>query len=123
MQHYPPDHLWTALDVSVFFFLLICDVHLFPFGCSHTHQKIAEGAKLEADWNATLATYEQKYPAEAAAFKQLVSGKLPEGWEKALPVSTPRCSCPCPRIQSSCTVRTKGYIAVECPRAGRRGCP
>jgi hypothetical protein len=31
--------------------------------------------------------YEKKYPTEAAEFKQLISLKLPEGSDKALPVS------------------------------------
>lgn len=57
----------------------------------HTHRKIEEGAQLEAEWNAKLALYEATYPKEAAEFKQLVSGKLPEGWEKALPVSATNC--------------------------------
>eukprot|EP00270_Netrium_digitus_P008902 TRINITY_DN2693_c0_g1_i2.p1 TRINITY_DN2693_c0_g1~~TRINITY_DN2693_c0_g1_i2.p1 ORF type:complete len:787 (-),score=242.30 TRINITY_DN2693_c0_g1_i2:156-2381(-) len=52
-------------------------------------EKIPEGAAVEASWNATLAEYEAKYPAEAAEFKQLISGELPEGWEKALPSYTP----------------------------------
>lgn len=46
-----------------------------------------EGAAVEAEWNADLAAYESKYPEEAKEFKQLISGDLPEGWEKALPVS------------------------------------
>ncbi|CAI5971619.1 unnamed protein product [Closterium sp. NIES-65] len=55
----------------------------------HTHKKIEEGAKLEANWNALLAKYENEYPTEAAQFKQLISLELPEGWEKALPTYTP----------------------------------
>lgn len=46
-----------------------------------------EGAAVEAEWNSKLAAYESKYPEEAKEFKQLISGDLPEGWEKALPVS------------------------------------
>merc|ERR1712054_157434 len=47
------------------------------------------GAAIEAEWEATSAKYTEMYPEEAAEFKQLVSGELPEGWESALPVFTP----------------------------------
>lgn len=51
--------------------------------------KTEAGAKIEADWKATLATYGEKYPEEHAEFTQLISRELPEGWEDALPVFTP----------------------------------
>ncbi len=47
-------------------------------------QAIEKGAKAEADWNARFAEYEKAYPAEAAEFKRIMAGELPEGWEKAL---------------------------------------
>ena len=47
-------------------------------------QAIDKGATAEADWNARFAAYEAEYPAEAAEFKRIMSGELPEGWEKAL---------------------------------------
>lgn len=54
---------------------------------SHWSKHIGLGAKLESDWDASLEAYTQKYPEEAAEFKQLVSLELPEGWASALPVS------------------------------------
>jgi hypothetical protein len=54
---------------------------------SHWSKHIKEGAALESEWEESLAAYEKKYPTEAAEFKSLISLKLPEGWEKALPVS------------------------------------
>ncbi|KAF9466413.1 transketolase [Collybia nuda] len=47
------------------------------------------GAALEAEWNSLLAAYGQKYPKEHAELTRRISGKLPEGWEKNLPVYTP----------------------------------
>jgi transketolase len=47
-------------------------------------QAIEKGAQAEADWNARFAEYEKAYPAEAAEFKRIMAGELPEGWEKAL---------------------------------------
>jgi transketolase len=44
------------------------------------------GASLEAEWNALLTSYQQKYPKEHAALARRIAGKLPDGWEKTLPV-------------------------------------
>ncbi|ERN06491.1 transketolase, chloroplastic [Amborella trichopoda] len=56
---------------------------------SHWSRHVPEGASLEAEWQAKLADYEKKYKEEAAEFKELISGKWPDGWEKALPAYTP----------------------------------
>jgi transketolase len=56
---------------------------------SHFRQAVTRGAQAEADWNATLATYKSKYPAEAAEFERMVNGVLPTDWAKSLPAYTP----------------------------------
>ncbi|MCO5603398.1 hypothetical protein L7F22_057548 [Adiantum nelumboides] len=56
---------------------------------SYWSRHTKEGANLEAEWNERVAAYEQKYPQEASELKGLISGKLSEGWEKALPTYTP----------------------------------
>lgn len=56
--------------------------------CSHWSRHTAEGAALEAEWNAKFAAYEKKYSEEAAELKSIADGVLPAGWEKALPVSS-----------------------------------
>jgi transketolase len=45
---------------------------------------IDKGAEAEAEWNQRFAAYAQAYPAEAAEFKRVMAGELPEGWQKAL---------------------------------------
>ncbi|WVW78621.1 transketolase [Kwoniella bestiolae CBS 10118] len=47
-----------------------------------------KGAKAEADWNALFKQYAEKYPKEASELTRRVEGRLPEGWEKALPTYT-----------------------------------
>jgi transketolase len=47
-------------------------------------QAIDKGAKAEAEWNQRFAAYEKAYPTEAAEYKRIMAGELPEGWEKAL---------------------------------------
>ncbi|KAK8964385.1 hypothetical protein KSP40_PGU000448 [Platanthera guangdongensis] len=56
---------------------------------SHWSQHISDGAALETEWNAKFAKYGKKYKEDADTLKDLISGELPAGWEKALPVYTP----------------------------------
>ncbi|HEY9645003.1 MAG TPA: transketolase, partial [Chroococcidiopsis sp.] len=56
---------------------------------AHTRKAVERGASLEAEWSEVWAQYKTKYAAEAAEFERLLSGKLPEGWDKVLPVYTP----------------------------------
>ncbi|KAI0303399.1 transketolase [Multifurca ochricompacta] len=44
------------------------------------------GSALEAQWNALLASYAKSYPNEHAELTRRIAGRLPEGWEKLLPV-------------------------------------
>lgn len=51
----------------------------------HFREKIAVGAKLEADWNATFAAYKSKYPELGAQFESMVlKGEMPAGIDQAL---------------------------------------
>jgi transketolase len=56
---------------------------------SHWRKAVERGAQLESDWNDAFAAYKSKYATEAAKFEQMLSGKLPDGWEKALPHYSP----------------------------------
>jgi transketolase len=47
---------------------------------------INKGATLEEEWNQLLQSYEQSYPELAQQLKQIIAGKLPEGWDEQLPV-------------------------------------
>ncbi|HEY9747867.1 MAG TPA: transketolase [Allocoleopsis sp.] len=55
---------------------------------NHWRKAVERGAQLEDEWNQVLAQYRSKYAGEAAEFERFISGKLPEGWEKSLPVYT-----------------------------------
>ncbi|KAJ5901897.1 Transketolase C-terminal/Pyruvate-ferredoxin oxidoreductase domain II [Penicillium taxi] len=46
----------------------------------------AQGAAKEQEWNQLFQNYQAKYPTEGADLARRLAGKLPEGWEKALPV-------------------------------------
>ena len=44
------------------------------------------GSKLEAQWNSLLSSYAKAYPNEHAELTRRISGRLPDNWEKSLPV-------------------------------------
>jgi transketolase len=56
---------------------------------AHMRKAVDRGANYQAEWEKTHADYKAKYPQEAAEFDRFVSGKLPDGWEGALPTYTP----------------------------------
>ncbi len=53
------------------------------------HKKGAEGQKMEQEWNQLFEKYSKEHSSEAADLKRRLTGKLPEGWEKKLPVYSP----------------------------------
>jgi transketolase len=55
---------------------------------SHFREAVDRGASAEADWNQTLATYQSKYPQQAAEFERMLRGERPANWAAALPTYT-----------------------------------
>jgi len=61
-----------------------------PQGTTDTYKAITErGQKANADWDKLFAQYKEKYPTEASELQRRIDGKLPDGWEKALPTYKP----------------------------------
>lgn len=53
----------------------------------HFNKTVKEaGSAKENEWNELVAGYEREYPELAKQFKVAVSGELPEGWDKDIPV-------------------------------------
>mmetsp|Transcript_9370 Transcript_9370/g.10679 ORF Transcript_9370/g.10679 Transcript_9370/m.10679 type:complete len:684 (-) Transcript_9370:37-2088(-) len=48
-----------------------------------------KGAETEEKWNKLFEEYKSANPEKAAEFERRMQGKLPEGWESALPSFTP----------------------------------
>ncbi|HXD89461.1 MAG TPA: transketolase C-terminal domain-containing protein, partial [Candidatus Binataceae bacterium] len=51
---------------------------------------IERGAELEQRWNRDFEAYTKTYPADATEFKAALAGELPAGWDRDLPVFTPK---------------------------------
>lgn len=79
----------------------------------HFRKAIERGSQAEAEWNETLATYRSKYPEEAATFERMLSGQLPAGWEKALPVYTTESKKDATRNQSGATLNAISAVLPE----------
>jgi transketolase len=61
-----------------------------PEALAHARQAVDRGARWKAEWDARLAAYAKAHPDLAAELAAAVSGALPEGWQRALPVFTPK---------------------------------
>jgi transketolase len=51
---------------------------------AHFRKAVDRGAEAEKAWDAKFAAYAAAFPAEAAEFKRVMAGQLPEGWKDAL---------------------------------------
>jgi transketolase len=56
---------------------------------AHWREAVPRGEKLEADWNALFERYAAEHPDDAAELTRVLSGTLPDGWDKALPTFAP----------------------------------
>jgi transketolase len=52
---------------------------------AHFRKAIANGAKMERDWNALVKRYEKTRGELGKAFSDVRTNSLPDGWEKSLP--------------------------------------
>ncbi|KAI8366628.1 transketolase [Radiomyces spectabilis] len=55
----------------------------------HFHKRAEENAKAEKAWNDLVEKYCKEFPDEGKELKRRLAGKLPDGWQKALPKYTP----------------------------------
>ncbi|WP_239454337.1 transketolase [Bacillus suaedaesalsae] len=66
------------------------DFHVPDEVYAHFQKEVVEkGQSVEHEWNELFKSYEEKYPELASELKVALSGQLPEGWDKDLPVYEP----------------------------------
>jgi transketolase len=80
---------------------------------NHLRKAVERGANLENEWNKAFADYKAKYPEDAAEFERYLSGKLPEGWDKALPTYTPEDKAIATRKTSEATINAIAKVIPE----------
>ena len=52
---------------------------------SHFREAVDRGKRAEADWNIRFDDYARAFPDEAAEFRRLIRGELPNGWDAGIP--------------------------------------
>jgi len=63
----------------------------------HMAEIATKGAETEKAWDELFAAYKAKFPQEAAELEQALTGKLPQGWDKDIPVYTTEDGAPATR--------------------------
>ncbi|WP_122620588.1 transketolase [Streptomyces sp. Tu 4128] len=53
---------------------------------AHTREALDRGAEAHAAWDKRIAAWRGEQPERAELFDRVVAGRLPDGWEDALPV-------------------------------------
>jgi transketolase len=56
---------------------------------AHWREAVDRGAEWQREWEELEGRYAKAFPAEAAEYRQWLSGELPAGWDRDLPVITP----------------------------------
>jgi len=56
---------------------------------AHTRERVAKGRELHADWTTSYDAWRGAQPERAELLDRLSAERLPDGWEKALPVFEP----------------------------------
>jgi transketolase len=79
----------------------------------HMGQAVDRGARLEADWQATLAAYRARYSEQASEFERMLAGQLPAGWADALPTYTPDDKALATRKNSEITLNALAPVLPE----------
>jgi transketolase len=75
------------------------------------HKKSSEGAAKQQEWEKLLEKFGESHKEEYADLKRRLRGELPEGWEKNLPVYSPKDSAVASRKLSE-IVLTKIHQAI-----------
>jgi len=79
----------------------------------HFRKAVDRGAEYEQEWNKLFTRYKTEYAEEAAVLERMASGKLPEGWDKALPAYTPQDKKDATRNQSGATLNAMAGVLPE----------
>jgi transketolase len=62
------------------------DFYIPEAALAHFREAVPRGEELEAEWKELFEEYRARYPKMAQDLQQMISGKLPQGWDADLPV-------------------------------------
>jgi transketolase len=79
---------------------------------AHTRRALDRGAEAHAAWDKRIAGWREANPERAELFDRIVAGRLPDGWEDALPVFEPG-QAVATRAASGKVLQTLGAVVPE----------
>ncbi|MET7296199.1 transketolase [Streptomyces griseoloalbus] len=79
---------------------------------AHTRRALDRGADAHAAWDKRITGWREANPERAELFDRIVAGRLPDGWEDALPVFEPG-KAVATRAASGKVLRTLGAVVPE----------
>jgi transketolase len=84
-----------------------------PEALAHCRTTREKGAALQATWQNAFADYRSAFPADAAELDRRLAGKLPDGWEKALPTFTAENGAVASRAASGVVINALAAVVPE----------
>jgi len=84
-----------------------------PEALAHCRTTREKGAALQATWQNAFADYRSVFPADAAELDRRLAGKLPDGWEKALPGFTAENGAVASRAASGVVLNALAAVVPE----------
>lgn len=78
----------------------------------HMGQAVSRGKTWQDEWNQLVTGYQAKYEKEAAEFKRVLAGELPQGWQEAAPIFQPDDG---PLATRAASGKVLNALAVELP--------
>lgn len=89
------------------------DFHIPAAAARHMRKAVSQGKKEEAAWKDLFRRYSKKHKESAATWKRLSEEKLPEGWEKQLPIFDPSAGAVATRSASGKVLNSIADIIPE----------
>ncbi|MFL5560900.1 MAG: transketolase [Gemmatimonadaceae bacterium] len=84
-----------------------------PEALAHCRATREKGRALQATWQNAFADYRSAFPADAAELDRRLAGKLPDGWEKALPTFTAENGAVASRAASGIVINALAAVVPE----------
>jgi len=84
-----------------------------PEALAHCRTTREKGAALQSTWQNAFADYRSAFPADAAELDRRLAGKLPDGWEKALPSFTAENGAVASRAASGVVLNALAAVVPE----------
>ncbi len=84
-----------------------------PEALAHCRTTREKGTALQGTWQNAFAEYRSAFPADAAELDRRLAGRLPDGWEKALPTFNAETGAVASRAASGVVINALAAVVPE----------